>query len=110
MTTTYVASAIAALLQNIVYIVFNLHFYCSSGKQPPQQPNHQQPCEYHQQPVPQPVPQPLNQNQSQSHTEINVVNNQNEPFNEVKQQSDRNNRQRKKPSKAKDTNDQLQIS
>lgn len=38
--------------------------------QPTQSP---QPCNHEQAPI----PQPLNQNQSASHTEINVVNNQN---------------------------------
>lgn len=103
MTSPVLATTIAALIQNIVYLVFNLSFHCSSGKPPePTQPCHQYANGAHHDT---PNIQPLSQNQSAhmnangAHTEINVVNNQNNAKTP----------RARKGSSTKDPDDKLQV-
>lgn len=88
METPVMASTIASLIQNIVYLVFNLSFHCTSGKAP-EMPN--KPCEYQE--------HGHSHNQRESHNEININNNQNNQNQNGK--TSRN----KKRSNTKNTND-----
>lgn len=99
MATPVMASTIASLIQNIVYLVFNLSFHCTSGK-PPYEPSGKPPygpSEY------QDHGHSHNQclfNQRESHNEININNNQS---NQVK--NERHITSKKKSSNIKNTND-----